>query len=93
MKEEIYAINVKGEQRGNLTINDFYYMIGNPAPSYEGGSTIISRISMAITGDKLFVYFEDGSRMVIGYNPQKIDLFYRPIKPKKEEDASRVIED
>jgi hypothetical protein len=84
-KEELYAINIKGEQRGNQTIQDVYYMVGNDAPSYTGKPTKILRISMAITGDKLFIYFEDESRMTIGYTPLKIDLFYRPVKLKEEE--------
>lgn len=88
-REEIYAINIKGGQRGSLTVNDIYYMVGNPIGSYEGKQTLIKNISMAITGDKLFLYFEDESRMVIGYDPQKIDLFYRPVKVKKEVDIKK----
>ena len=89
-KEELYAINIKGEQRGNLTINDVYYMVGNPAQSYAGEQTTIERISMAITGDKLFIYFADKSRMTIGYSPMKIDLFYRPVTLKEEEPKIKI---
>jgi hypothetical protein len=89
-KEELYAINIKGEQRGNLTINDVYYMVGNPAPSSTAEPATITRISMAITGDKLFIYFSDESRMTIGYSPMKIDLFYRPVKLKEEEPKIKI---
>jgi hypothetical protein len=84
-KEELYAINIKGEQRGNLVIHDVYYMIGNKVPSYTKEPVEIERMAMAITGDRIFVYFTDGSRMTIGYSPQKIDLFYRPIQKKEDE--------
>ena len=88
IREELYAINIKGEQRGTSSIQDVYYMVGNPAASYDGAPTEIERISMAITGDKIFIYFKDGSRMVTGYDPKKVDLFYRPVKVKPKEDTN-----
>jgi hypothetical protein len=84
MSEEIYAINIKGEQRGNMVIQDVYYMIGIAIPSHTGKPTIVQKITMSIKGDRLFIYFADETRMVIGYSPQKVDLFYRPVKQKEE---------
>jgi hypothetical protein len=86
VREELYAILIKGEQRGGLTIHDVYYMVGNPVPSHKGGTTLIEKMAMAITKDRIFVYYDDGSRMTVGYSPLKIDLFYRPIEKKKEKD-------
>jgi hypothetical protein len=83
MKEEIYAIRRKNTGKiVNGIREDVWYTIGDKVPTHDYSWTVVKKITMAITKDRLFVEFEDGSRVVLGYTPQDVDLFYRPIKKK-----------
>lgn len=79
MNEELYSICLKtyGDNKG------WYFTLDAEVPSYTGKPTKV--INLLLSKDKLFIYFEDGSRMVTGYDPQNVDLFYRPIKVKEDE--------
>lgn len=76
--EELFSINIKGEQRGEITVHDLFLTVGKDVMSITGEMTTVKEI---ILGKGLLnIYFEDGTRMIRGYDPQKIDLFYRTIK-------------
>jgi hypothetical protein len=82
LKEELYAVNIKGEQRGLLTIHDRFYRIGEEIGSITAETTVVK--SMVMSKNLINIYFEDGTRMVTMYDPAKVDLFYRLIKEKTE---------
>jgi hypothetical protein len=76
--EELYAVNLKGEQRGSVTVYDRFFKVGSELDSIAGERTIVKEIVMA--KNLINIYFEDGTRMVAYYDPQKVELFYREIK-------------
>ena len=80
--EELYAVNIKGEQRGTMIIHDRFYRVGEELGSIMGEPTTVQ--SMVMSKNLINIYFEDGTRMVTMYDPAKVDLFYRLIKEKKD---------
>jgi hypothetical protein len=82
--EELYSVFLKTYAGGK----GMYFTLQDMVPSYTGNPTKV--INILLSRDRLFIYFEDGSRMVTGYDTQNVDLFYRPINTNDNEGKENV---